>query len=289
MTANITRLANINGIRYAFANFLVNGVANGASPTALANGADSGSTWLRGMKTLEIAQQAWRTVAQTGDNGSLLWQTLLNPDAGPSGPMTVATADLDFAAKSEGGGVYTDGDWEWFFLSPSNAVLKPFTLIVNAPCQSDDAGSKGEVGYAVFWWFNLQAAPRITAAGMTEATPLNMTYDLIANPVDKWPTGRAFVLGEEGVCDAYGAVAFSPYPVTMHTLVGDGVATGMTLDYTPAAENALKVPAWLDGVKETYTTDYTVTASTKAVTIVVAPTAASKWVTPYQFLTTGIC
>jgi hypothetical protein len=277
------------GVDYAFANFLADGYGNGSSPTALANGADSGSTWLRGIKTIEIAQEAWRPINQTGDNANFRVSDLLPPESSPSGPMTIATFDMDFAAKAQGTALYTSGDWEMFFGSPSNAVLKPFSLIVNARAKSDDAGSKGQAGYAVYWWFNLQAAPRPTAGGMAEGTHLATTYDLNANAVDQIPTGESLVLGTHFVCNAYYAAFFSPYPITMHTLVGDGVATGMTLDYTPAAEDALKVPAWLEGVKETYTTDYAVTASTKAVTIVVPPPAGERWVTLYQFDNTGIC
>ena len=289
MPANISRVRIPVGVDFAFANFLKDGYANGSSPTVLANGADIGSTWLRGLKTVTLAQQAWRPVNQTGDNGKLLFQAMLPPDSAPTGEMTVATMDLDFMAKAQGGALYTSGDWENFFISPTNQVLEPSTMIFNVPCQSDDVGSKGQAGYLVIWWFNVQSAPLPTAAGLTEAAPLDTTYNLIANPVDVWPSGRPFVLGEEGVCDAYGVIFFSPYPVTLHTLMGDGVVTDVVLDYTPAAEDVLKVPAWLEGVVEVYTTDYAVTQATKTIAIVVAPPAGERWVTPYQFLTTGIC
>src|SRR5690242_15449950 len=94
-------------------------------------------------------------------------------------------------------------------------------------------------------------------AGISNAQATSFTHALIANKSSKKPWGLAFSASNDGTTEAVGIGPFlSENRVLLHTHIGDGSDTSVTLAKTPAAANGNKVKLFQDGVLKTYTTHY---------------------------------
>jgi hypothetical protein len=279
MTKNYTAA----GLYSAFYGFLDSaGYFNGATATTLANGADSGAVYVDGIDAFELNPQAPRIVTVPGNNGAI--STYLFPaDSNPQGSLTVGTFNSNLYALPQSNKVYAEGaDWEFVTIQPAVWDFRNIAIVVNTQAQSRDSGTVGLAGYMVEIYPRCQLIPSGGSARQN-AQASNFTHSVIANQFDTYPWGKALSNTNEGTTGAVGIRFYSPYPVTMHAFKSDASATTFTTDYTPAAANADKFGIWKAGVKFAYTTNFTLVAATKTITLAAAGTAGDKHICLYQY------
>lgn len=279
MTKNYTSA----GLYNAWFGFLDDaGYFNGSSATSLANGSDSGMIEIDGIDSAEINPQAPRIVTATGNDGAI-GTFIFPPDSNPQGQLTLGAFNSNLYALPQSNKVYAEGaDWEFTMIQPSVFNMKNCCVVLNSQAQSRDSGTVGLAGYMVEIYPRCQLIPS-GGSGLRNAQASNFTHSIIANRFDAYPWGTALSASNEGTTGAVGFRFYSPYPVTMHAYKSDNSTVTFTVDKTPAAANADKFGMWRTAVKQVYTTNFTLVAATKTITLVAAGAAGVKNVALYQY------
>lgn len=247
---------------------------------AIANGGDAGMGRLIGTQNINLPLQPPRQVPISGDDAPQAVY-FFAPEQLPSGDLVLANIDVNLWAKSQGINVYADGDWDVITGQPDNLTFNQMTLITTAQAKSAMAGSVGNAGWMTTIYPRVQIVP-IGVQSQANATASNFSHQLIANRFDALPWGTAMSVANQGTT---GGAQYGPFysenRVALHTHVGDGTDTAVTLTYTPAAATAAKIKVYQAGVLMTITTDWTVSGST--ITFVVAPAAGVVTVIRYEY------
>lgn len=282
MAVNVEKFTSA-GIEYAFwARNSSAGYPYGPTGT-LANGADAGMSQILGVQSMGVSVQQPRRVNVPGDDG-VQSIYIFQPEELPSGDLVLGVFDVNLVAQSQGIKVYADGDFDMTYLQPEAPIFSDLTIVTNSQAKSKDSASSGTAGYQVVIYPKVNAVP-LGAAGISNAEATSYTHALIANKSSIKPWGQAFSSTNDGTTAAAILGPFySENRVTMHTHVSDASDTTFTLSYTPAAASAAKVKAWRNGTALTYTTDFSVNASTKVVTLVAAGTAGDVVVVRYEWV-----
>lgn len=268
MTNNIEQLAGF-GTKYTFF-----GIRDSASPNyvagtsgTLAAGEDSGMGRLLNMSDITATTPEAPQITSTGDNGPA--NTFKsNPTDSPSGSMAFATFDLVFDTKAIGQVIYAEGPHDIALSSTRCYDFKPVVIVVNSPAKSNASATYGEQGYQVEEYWQVETQPMSVASKATGAAH-SYTHSLSFDEVARTPYGELAVTNYL-VNTAWKTMPYwSKYPVVYHTYVGDGQsAQTFTLDYLPYAEDGTALQIWINGTKQTYTTNYTVDNETGVVTFV---------------------
>lgn len=259
-----------------------NGYPKGAAGV-LANGADASMGRLLGVNRMALQPGRPRQVNVPGDDG-VQAVYFFQPAELPSGDLVCGVFDVNFVAKSQNMLVYADGDFDVVILNPDSPTYKNMTLLTNSQGKSAASGSVGNEGFQVKILPRVQVVP-MGDAGIENARDTSYTHALIASKSDKLPWGASITLANHGtVAGAQMGPFFSENRVLLHTFVADGTAVTFTLAELPAAANGNKVKAWKNGVLQAYTTNYTVNASTKVLTLAAAGSAGDIWVVRYEFV-----
>ena len=260
-------------------NFL-NGLA------VLADGEDSGMGVFPIGSDIPVTEPDLPDILVTNNQG-VLGAAKGTPDAAVTAVLNQGAVDLDFMSVVTGLTINTAGAFEELLATQAFCdTLKSIYFIINTQGKNGDVGSGnfGALGYMVKEIFyatidvkGVQAFAR-NAANVPVA---NMTCQYR----DVFPWGETISNVLYGAKLAWGFRTYwSQFPVTAHAFRGDGAVTTLTLLRTPAAESADAVRNWEAGVEEDYTTDFSVTAATKALDFVVAPTAGVMNICKYQYL-----
>lgn len=281
-------IANTNayaifGIEYLFWAALNGTYPYGVTGT-LANGANAGMGSMRGVQDLNIADPATTNAYVLGNNG-VVTSFKVGPQELPTGTLTLGVLDQIFAGKSNGVKVYTDGDWDEIGGGAECFDFSDICLVANSPANAQEAINLDEAGWAVTEIYKIQNQATILAQ-MQSATAVTFPNNITCKRTTRNLAGRVFTAVDDGKTSFVYKSYPSPYPVTYHTLIGNASVDDIVLDYTPAAASAEKVQVWINGVKKTYTTDYTVDVATKTVSLVAVPASGAKVVIKYQFLPT---
>lgn len=281
MPVNINTFA-IKGIEYFHYAARIAGIPQGTSGSALANGSSAGMGSIRGVTGIDLAEPDAPTLPILGNNG-VIGQFMGQPQALPAGTYTLTVFDEVFHNLSIGLGIEVSGDYDMIAGFPDCFQFADLCFVINAPAQSQEAGSVGESGWAVYEILLANAHSKLFTPFATNAVKefggaINVTLS------DQTLYGEALSNTDLRTTRAASIAYWSPNPVTYKTLKGNASATTVTLDETPFAANGNAVEVYIDGVKKAYTTDYTVNTSTKVVTFAVAPSAGAEVVIKYQFV-----
>jgi hypothetical protein len=269
------------GSRYEFWS-IKSGVYPYGTTGTIANGADDGMGRLKLLRDFNLAEPQATSNPIQGDNGASGSFLVSSADA-YTGDQVVGAFDQTFATKATGRTIVAYDDHDISVVNQGCYTYADMAFVINSPAKSQEAGSVGESGWDVIEFFAVTAQP------LTPARTFQTNFDyqaiLTLNLTDTFLWGETLATGGFTLTEAYHTdPIWSEYPVTYHTFIGDGAATTVTLDETPAAASGAKVQYWLDGVKKTYTTDYTVVTSTKILTFVAAPGAGEVAIIRYQFV-----
>ncbi len=261
-----------------------NGYAYGTSGSGMANGADSSAGRLKGLQSFNIAVPEAPRVNIPGDNG-VVTQFQLQPQELPSGTATFGVFNQTFNTVAGGTQIEAIGDYDMSQGIPQCWSFARLGMIINSPALIQDAGAVDTQGWQVTILNNLTVVPSDSINTQT-ATAGTFPYTISTKRASNHLWGVAYSAVTNGTTSAVYDTFSSPYPVTMHTFIGDGSDVTVVLSETPSGANGSAVKVWKDGTLLSYTTDYTVNTSTKTVTFGTAPTASSKVVILYQHLAT---
>jgi hypothetical protein len=249
----------------------------------IAAGSDQGMLTYKGFAAFNETPATAENIpiqADAGNLGTMFSRAIENSE----GTLTFNAIDGDFQALAEDLTVFSDGDREKVGIDDSCTVLNPLSLIINNHATSLEAASLNEKGWEVVEIYKTTAEKTDDATSGTEFTAQpqgynltfeNVSVDLNAATISNTNYGRTSLRGQR---------YWAENPVIRHVFIGDGVTTTLVLDETPAAEDGDKVVMYTDGVKDTYTTDYSVVAATKTITFVVAPVSNAVVVIDYEYV-----
>lgn len=260
MTNNILALHAIGLDNLQISALDTDGSSNGSSATALANGADSGSLFITGVQDLAIETPDLRVVSSQGDDGAL-GQIEFPADTLAAGTMSFGAMNASAVALINDTLTMVDGGWSQVARTTGDGDRPQLFLIGNTKAQSVESGTYGEDGYLITHWWNITSFMKGNG-GLANASPAVFSGSVNARLTSVTPWGLAVTTSNYGNARLYGVDFWSKYKWTTHSFIGDGAATSFTLDKTVAASDANTVQLWEDGVKQTYTTNYTATGTT---------------------------
>lgn len=282
MTTNIEQFASAGLDNLWWAVNVSGGSYPYGTAGTIANGSDAGMGRLLGVQSLSVQIPQPRRANSMGDDGTQAsW--VFQPIESPTGDLVLGVFDLNFVAKSQGAKVYADGDFDTVAMFIENATYNQMTIVTNSQAKSRMSGSSGEAGWLTKIYPRVQVVP-LGDAGLENGRETTFTHALTIDKSDKKPWGTSFSTTNDGTASAGVITFFSNNRVTMHTHVSDASDLTFTLSKLPAAASAAKVKAWRNGTALTYTTDFTVNASTGVVTLVSAGTAGDVVVVRYEYL-----
>lgn len=266
------------------------GLVNGTSTSALANAASSGMGLLLGVENINIPMPAARSIAVPGDNG-LKATVMLAPNTPASGNVATTIIDPLFSTAPVSLLVDTQDTLDLALMGVPCPEFKSCTLINNAPGGSATSGAVGNPGYLVEIYPNVQFYPRGNDNAQDGTTQQFMT-DMQLSMADRYPWGVKPTIALNGATQFQKiAPFFSPAPMTIDTIVGDGIITTFVLNEIPYAANgtAVRVIANASGVATPLVYGagagkYTVVASTKTITFGTALTSGTVYTVFYQYL-----
>ncbi len=266
--------------KFQFALVDSDGYMNGPAGL-LAQGAQRGMGIAQGIKRAGGTANDPRTLFSTGDDGVFKINWIFPAESHGNLDLNFAPFNMDFLALITSSKVYADGEWNTVGMEvntdPSEAQL---CLLINVQAKEADA----DMGKTR--WFNL-CYPLICLyprfGQHEEATDATWQYTGVPSTSAKTPWGVAFDTTNWGYTRTPRFVSTSRLPMTQHALIGNGAATVMNLDYTPASDDTgYVVKVYKEGVALTPTTGFTVNPGLKKITLAVAPTAGQRVVARYE-------
>lgn len=274
-----------NGIQYLFY-AAKNGYYPYGPTGSISNGSSAGMTRLRGINAMEISEPDPNRSYSTGDNG-VITAFLNQPTELPGGSFEMGAFNQTFAAKANGGTtIFTHNEWDIAGGFPLCFNYADLMFVANSPMNSQESSSFDEAGWDVAMILNAQVSVK-TMNAIQSQTPRKYSNMMNIKRSTRTPWGVALATA------THGSTAFSflnwasPYPVKIHTIVGDNSATTFTLDETPTAAAVTAVMVWQAGSLLTYGAgagNYTVNTSTKVLTFGTAPGTGVVAIVVYQFV-----
>lgn len=255
------------GFRYLFygvcdANGFVIGNAVGG-PSA---GASAGQGLLRldGARTAPVAPGENEIVPVQGDDDPMVTFTFQNADL-PTGVIEMSAFDQVFAALALGMTVETLGDLTIVPLQPAGGNQPDLCLLFQRRSKKWEAGVKGVKAWEGIFVPKATVTPLFSEFRQREHVPYR--YSVNANSADRKAWGATLSIATNGTEAAPIHEFEGDNPVHLMSYLANNVQTVFTLAYTP--KTSAKVYVYVDGLKKTITTHYTVSGTT--VTFLVAP------------------
>lgn len=257
------------------------GYLQGAATTAPAAGnqAGSGMARLTGAKTAPITVPETESVVATGDDIPLA-NFLFRAASLPAGVINGAVSDLDFQALAQETLVEDINDLSFGVLLPDEQNDVDMCLLLLQRAKSYQSGSVG----AKQWKGLLVSSTNLFPLGSDEITERQVSterYGFVVNPSDRRPFGLLLTNSVNGTIRAGMQPFTSENKVHLHRWTGDNTQDEFILTYTPVSQ--AKVAIYVNGIKQTVTTHYTVDVATKTVTFVTPPANGAKIVALYEF------
>lgn len=232
----------------------------GSTTTAPTGGNQTGSTMARlsGAKSAPITVLEPESVVATGDDSALAKFLFQAADL-PAGVIEAAVQDLTFDALAQGTAVADIGDLSVGVLQPENPVFQDMTLLLQRQAKSYTSGSRGakRVSGLIASFVNITP---LGTDSFTERQVATARYGYTLSAFDRLPFGSVVNTTDFGT---QRGVAF-PFTADNYTIMqrwtGNGTEDEFTLSNTPISISKIRV--WIDGVKKTPTSDYTLSGST---------------------------
>lgn len=252
--------------------YLIGNTADGPSA-----GDQDGEPMLRltGARTIPIQAAEDEVVTVTGDDEPM---TTFDFPAGtlPSGVFEQSERDMDFEALVQGTKVQSIGDLNVSPLMPSDASKPDLCYLIQRRAKKWESGSRGASAWEIYFVPKAKTTP--LGANVEQRTFSPYRYSFTTSKSDRLPWGATFTEAAHGTTSAPFVVVESDNPVHLHAFQGDNSETVFNLAYTPKA--AAKVHVYVDGVKQTVTTDYAVSGN--VVTFVAAPADGARILVLYE-------
>lgn len=247
------------------------GFAIGGNGTLVA-GAIGGSPALRldGAQTVDPSLPESEVVTAVGDDGAMVSEIFGSTDL-PNSVLEVAATDLNAIAYALGGIVRTIGSTKYVQLGPSNVDRPDLMMILQQRSKSWASGYKGVVQRGGVIVPKCQIEPLGGAINQRQFT--TMRYRIALNKADRHIWGESMITGIDGFSDATIIPFQSPHAKHLHSFMGDNSRQIFNLQYTPILPAAGGIAVYIDGIEQTYTTDYAVAG--KVLTFVGTPATSA--------------
>ena len=248
---------------------------------SISNGASRGMGIHPGVKRGGGAGAEPRVVNSTGDDGDHLMQFAFKPNEIPRMDVLMATYNMDFYVAATGTKIHQDGEWNTV-LEDTNADINTAQMCILMNILSQE----GDTDFGKTRWTNLfypivQMVPLF--ATHEEAAAADWAFRGIPSRSAKYPWGVSWTKFTNGATKATKFRRTSRLPMTMHTFIGDGATTIISLDYSPASDHTgYVVKVYKEGSELAPTTNFTVNPGLKRVTLTAAPTAGQRVVVVYE-------
>lgn len=262
--------------------FVLNSVGYPYSTTGvLANGSQGGAGILRGAKRASPTNPTPRIEYASGDDGRFRQPFIFQPANLSELELLLATEDMDAESNWTGLKKVTDGVANWMVDEASIDIDdKQICIIVSGNAKSADDATLGLARYRS----HVYPIANIAKIGseFSEVTIAGFQYRAYPTQAAKLPWGMSLNATTHGATRAARLRWNGYYPLTMHTLIGNGTATTMNLDYTPGGnQTAGYVRVYVDGTLQTNSL-YTVSTSAKTIAFTTAPTSGAVAVAVYE-------
>lgn len=190
---------------------------------------------------------------------------------GPGGLLTTAVQDMDFEANALGLTVYNMEDQALLAIGgPKDPTFNDLCFVFQRQAKSWTAGTRGVRRYEGVYIKKANCQPLFNEFAERTANPYG--YFITMSRSDVFPWGYTMGTSEFGTEESAFDKFTADNPVTIQAWRGNAVQTVFNFAYRPAA--ATKCSVFIEGIKQTITTHYTVapTAGVNGtITFVAAP------------------
>ncbi len=239
-------------------------VGNTASGAVAGVQAGEGMLRLKGAQTAPVAVSEDETVNVLGDDGPIAAFNFPAADL-PNGVIEMAVRDSTFEALVQGTAIEVIGDLSVGVLQPSSPAFTDMCLLLQRRTKKQDSGVQGVKAWEALFLPRAVVTPLYSEFQQRANTPYR--YSVTTSSADRKPWGATLTEAANGAESAPLIPIDSDNPLHLHAFKGDNSQTDFDLAFTP--KSAAKIYVYLDGNKQTLTTQYTVSGST--ITFVSAP------------------
>lgn len=234
------------------------GYLQGNSATAATNGTIQPMLRLRGARTFPVTIPERERVPVSGDDEPLVTFSFASEQL-PNGVMATAVRSLDFEALVKSTLVESLGDLRAGSMAAGGEVLRTMMLLLIREAKKYEGSTKGTGAWEAVMIPACEISPAGAEWEQRTFNPYNYSINISKAGIGIY--GGSYTEATRGTNE----LALEPIECDNPPFVmggyGDGATTGYTLTHTPVAASAAKVHVWLDNVKQTYTTHYTVTGT----------------------------
>ena len=237
---------------------------------ALSNGSGGGLGVLRAVKRAVPTNPEPTRSNATGDERKFRHTYVSLPEELPEVDLAFALLDTDFGARMTGIKRFTEGLAAGIIEDHNvQADAVQVCLYLTGPAKSGDTATNGTARYRtrIYPLCNVVALP----SSFEEATIADFTYKAYPAQASFKDLTEALNATTHGGTRAASVMYATIYPLTQHTFVGNGTATQVTLDYTPAGDGTTGYMRITSNGTLLATTAYSVAA--KVVTLTGAPSS----------------
>lgn len=255
------------GLRYIYYGIPnSSGYLQGTTTTPATNGTMQRMQRLRGGQTFPLTLTEPERVPVSGDDEPLV-QFTFPGEALPSGNFGLAVHDMDFDALIQGTLVETIGDIRAGALAPGGQIFQPIMLLIMREAKKYEGNVKGVQTWEAVLLPSVEATP--LGPEWTQRTFNPYNYAISLSKAARALYGATYTEGLRGTTE----LAIEPFdlenPIEIYGGFGNAVATTYALDTAPVSADGAKTHVYLNGVKQAYTTNYTI--SGKSLIFVAAP------------------
>ena len=242
------------------------GYAIGGSGVLVAGDPD-GSPMLRlvGAQTVDPSLPESETVTAVFDDGPGPSRIFAATD-NPTSVLEVGVTDFEAIARLIGGTVRTKAGAQFIQLGPTSIERPDLMMVFQHHSQSWAAGYKNAEQRGGVWVPSIQVDP--LGYPLNQRQYHTMRFQMTIGKTDKHVTGESMIAGVDGFTDATILPFAGPNAQWLHSFMGNNSVDEFNLVYTPITPATLS-EVYVDGVKQVYTTDYTIAG--KVLTFVSPP------------------
>lgn len=244
------------GLRYIYFGVPnASGYLQGTSATPTANGTIQRMQRLRGAQLFPLTIPDVDRLNVSGDDEPLV-QFIFASESLPSGNMGLAVHDMDFDALIQGTKVEPIGNIRAGALAPGGQTYPTLMMLIMREAKKFQGATKGIAAWEGVFLPAVQLSPLGQEYQQRAFSPYQ--YAIALSKASRAPYGATYTELARGTTE----MAIEPldldYPLEIYGGFGNGVATSFALDTAPVAADGSSTSVFLNGVKQAYTTNYTV-------------------------------
>ena len=218
---------------------------------------------IKGSTAFDLQIPDSRKITGLGEDG-ITQVVYLPPQEGAAGTLNAEAADPYLAALLDGTNVITVGELTAVGMATDRQGFEPqLGMLMYQAARGLDTGKS-------YWHsYFLPSAQIVRKGGPMNADKAATIHQIAPNRVNHHLWGTQFTMLAEGFLSAQILEAWTNNPVIVTSFVGDNTEDEFLFPTDNPSVNTTSTVVFVDGVKKTLTTDYTVT--TTKVTFVAAP------------------